>query len=153
MQTVESTPLSLNGIWRRGNGRLPYLYAVRKTAAIFFLTLLLLAQTPLQQVLRLPVFIEHFKEHRAEDPKLSLAAFIVLHYFSGNPKDDDYDRDMQLPFRAQDLVLISSTVVLPAQVEPDFTQPVFEPFVYPLLSEEAALPRHPFDIFQPPRSC
>jgi hypothetical protein len=138
--------------WRENTG-LTYLCPVRKPAAIFFLTLLLLAQTPLQQLLRLPVFIEHFSEHRAESPGLSLSFFIVLHYFSGNPKDDDYDRDMQLPFRAHDVVMISGTIVLPAQVEPSLSTPIFERRVYPLMSERGPLPRHRFDIFQPPRHC
>ena len=122
-------------------------------AAIFFLTIVLLAQTPLQQLLRLPVFIAHLKEHRAEDPSISFSAFIVLHYFSGNPKDADYDRDMQLPFRAQDVVLISSTVVLPGQVEMVFVSPAYKQRTYPLFHVTETLPNHSFDIFQPPRTA
>jgi hypothetical protein len=117
-----------------------------------FLTVILLAQTPLQQLLRLPVLVQHFQEHRTETPGISLSSFLILHYFSGHPKDADYDRDMQLPFRAQDVVLISSTVV-PEPVEIDFAPPVGEPKPYPLLHVKALLPIYPFDIFQPPRTC
>ena len=112
---------------------------------------MLLSQTPLQQVLRLPVFIEHFQEHRALNSHISLSAFVVLHYFSGNQKDADYDRDMQLPFRASDVVLISSTVVVPALVEPDFTLPISKEEQYPLLLAKDILPTTPFPVFQPPR--
>ena len=62
---------------------------MRKIAAIFFLTVLVLVQTPVQQFLKLPVLIAHFNEHRAENAGISFLEYIQLHYFSGNPKDDD----------------------------------------------------------------
>ena len=111
---------------------------------------MLLAQTPMQQVLRLPILIEHFREHQAENGSISLADFLILHYFSGNPKDADYDRDMQLPFRANDVVLVSS-VLLPAQVEVDFAPPAYEEKNYSIFCTTDLTPLHPFDIFQPPR--
>ena len=114
---------------------------------------MLLAQTPLQQVLRLPILIEHYYEHRSQNGGFSLSAFLVLHYFSGNPKYADYERDMQLPFRANDVVLISSTVVPPAQLEVDFTPPVYKEKTYPLLGADDLPPRHAVAIFQPPKSC
>lgn len=111
---------------------------------------MLMGQTPLQQLLRLPIFVQHLREHRAEDPGISIAAFVVEHYFSGNPVDDDYDRDMQLPFRAHDVVLISSTVV-PNQVELPLAPPSYDQKVYPLLPEKDLQPSYPFSVFQPPR--
>lgn len=55
--------------------------------------------TPLGELLKLPVLIEHFREHRIESPEMTVIGFIVLHYFSGDVRDADYERDMQLPFK------------------------------------------------------
>jgi hypothetical protein len=126
---------------------------VRKVSAIFFLSVMLLSQTPLQQVLRLPVLAIHYTEHKAENNHISFAAFMVLHYFSGHTKDKDYDRDMQLPFRSKEVVLINSTVVVPELVVADFTPPAYQekPFC-PFYS--ASLRSFPLpDIWQPPRFC
>lgn len=101
----------------------------------------------------MPVLIEHFREHRALNSGLSIGKFIVLHYFSGNPKDADYDRDMQLPFRAGDVILVSSTVVLPVQLELDFTPPAYGEKTYVLLGAEHLTPRHSASVFQPPKIC
>jgi hypothetical protein len=126
---------------------------VRKYTALFFLTVLLLAQTPVQQLLRTPVLAVHFLEHRAENMQFSFAEYLSQHYLSNHPKDKDYDRDMQLPFRHKEVVLINSTVVVPALLVADFTPPVYQetPFcqfyVAPLTSIT------PSGIWQPPRFC
>lgn len=133
-------------------GANPYFCNVRKVAAILFFSVILLAQTPVQQVLKLPILIEHFKEHRA-DKDISFLEFIKLHYFSGNPKDSDYDRDQQLPFRANDVILMSSTVVLPAQIVPAAPPLLFREKTYVLLKPTGLPSLHSFDIWQPPRSC
>lgn len=114
--------------------------------------MLLLAQTPLQQVLRLPILLEHYREHRADNKHLGLSAFIFLHYIGGHPKDADHDRDGQLPFLDKSEVLMSSTVVVPAQVVADFAPPVYEEHPYVPLCLTHLLPRHASDIFQPPRA-
>ena len=75
---------------------------MKRVAAILFLSIMLLSQTELHQILKFPVFVQHYFEHQAEDPNITLSQFIVLHYFSGNPVDDDYARDMQLPFKSND---------------------------------------------------
>lgn len=133
-------------------GAKPYFCAVRKVAAILFFSVILLAQTPVQQVLKLPILLEHFKEHRAANA-ISFLEFIKLHYFSGNPKDGDYDRDQQLPFRANDVILMSSTVVLPAQIVLAAPPLLFREKTYVLLKPTGLPSLHSFDIWQPPRSC
>jgi hypothetical protein len=45
----------------------------------------------------MPVLIEHYLEHKGENPKITLVSFIKMHY--DNPvKDADYKTDQQLPF-------------------------------------------------------
>lgn len=83
-----------------------------RVSAIGFLIIYLTANTELHQFLRLPVFFDHLKEHRQETPELDLFSFIDLHYFSGNPKDADHDRDEQLPFKSNDCVTAPSSLAI-----------------------------------------
>lgn len=53
----------------------------------------------------------HFSDHKKENKDINFISFIVLHYFSGNVKDADYERDMELPFKDSDNCLVSSTPV------------------------------------------
>jgi hypothetical protein len=73
---------------------------MQKWVARFFLIVMCCSQTELHQLIKIPVFWQHLQEHRAENPSISLTDFIVLHYFSGDVRDADYDRDMQLPFKS-----------------------------------------------------
>ncbi|MBN9338377.1 MAG: hypothetical protein J0I88_11130, partial [Chryseobacterium sp.] len=61
------------------------------------LSLYLVSTTELYQFLKMPVLIEHYLEHKGENPKITLVSFIKMHY--DNPvKDADYKTDQQLPF-------------------------------------------------------
>jgi hypothetical protein len=104
-------------------------------------------------MLKLPVLVEHFKEHRSGNSNITFTEFIVLHYFSGNPKDKDYDRDQQLPFRTNDVVLLTNTVVVPNQVAFDFTPPPHNDVTYPLFYIKPLTAKHSCGIWQPPKSC
>jgi hypothetical protein len=72
---------------------------LKKLTTIFFLAVYLFATTDTYQLLKLPVVFQHFTEHRAEDKRISFLEFLDIHYMHGSPKDADYDRDMQLPFK------------------------------------------------------
>jgi len=77
--------------------------------------------TPLGELLKLPVLIEHFREHKQETPDMTVMGFIVLHYFSGDIRDADYERDMQLPFKTMELS------PLPVAVAPSEPSPIAQP--------------------------
>lgn len=78
------------------------------------MALLLLTQTELHQLLKLPILVEHFQEHKALNKDISLLDFLKEHYLGHTVIDNDYQRDMQLPFKTTDCV---STVLI-ALVEP-----------------------------------
>jgi len=59
----------------------------------------LISFTELNQLVKLPLFVKHFIEHKNKDAQLSLAGFIEMHYLNGDVKDADYDEDMKLPFK------------------------------------------------------
>lgn len=70
---------------------------MKSIAIIFFLVLLTVTQTPLGQLLKLPVLIEHFYNHNQRD-KISFLEFLYDHY-SAEHKDADQKEDEQLPFK------------------------------------------------------
>ncbi len=72
---------------------------MKKLTAILFLIIYLISTTEVSQLSKLNVFFEHFSEHKAQDGGISLIAFIDMHYLNGSPRDKDYDRDMELPFK------------------------------------------------------
>jgi hypothetical protein len=72
---------------------------LNKTAAIFFFTVYLFSATEAHQLLKLPVIFQHYAEHKIEDKNISFFRFLDMHYMHGSPKDKDYERDMQLPFK------------------------------------------------------
>lgn len=127
---------------------------MRKAVAAFFLTIILLAQSPLQQLLKLPVLMEHFAEHKIRSRgEISFFEFIHLHYFTTHPDDGDADRDQQLPFRSSEVIMMGSTVMVPEQILPGFEPPVFKERTYPLFNVTGFSSLFAYDIWQPPKSC
>jgi hypothetical protein len=110
-----------------------------------------LSTTEFHQFLKLPLLIQHFQEHRLENPGMSLAKFLRIHYQDFNIKDKDYDQDMKLPFKTADFSLAAQVILLETtsiQMAPPSIVEALAPSLgkdWPLLSS------HPGKIFQPPR--
>lgn len=68
--------------------------------AISLLFLYISSTTEFHELLKVPVLIGHFMEHRSENKDLSFWDFIFMHYAQGQVKDADYDKDMRLPFKS-----------------------------------------------------
>ncbi len=124
---------------------------MKRFLTIFCFSVIVTAGTQLHQLLKLPVFVQHFQEHQKEDKNISLLRFVIIHYFSGNPKDNDYNRDMQLPFKTTECssLITIAVVLLPAVTaeRPEF----FISNSYPALKNNTFLPSHLSDIWQPPK--
>ena len=60
---------------------------------------MLLVQTPVNQLMKLTILIEHYFEHKDKDSKISVIDFLKMHYTNEDIKDADHERDMQLPFK------------------------------------------------------
>ncbi|WP_449388236.1 hypothetical protein [Chryseobacterium lineare] len=70
---------------------------MKKLISILLLSLYLVSTTELYQLLKLPVLIEHYIEHKNLSPEMSFTAFLKVHY--DHPvKDNDYETDQKLPF-------------------------------------------------------
>jgi hypothetical protein len=127
---------------------------MRKYLAFLMLFSYLFSTTELNEVLKVPVFIEHFIEHSQENPNLSFLGFIKLHYFNGDPKDADYETDMKLPFKKHDICAISTILLqdVPKHFEISFQYSSFEELMQKNFSYTIGeIPSPHFTIFQPPK--
>ncbi len=109
----------------------------------------------MSQLLKLPVLLSHFEEHQADNPGLSLAEFLQMHYAGDDRNDSDHQRDMQLPFKTHDNCSaqllqvcppLSCSVALPRILHAEGPQPGFPHDVF---VSSAFLS----NIWQPPKSC
>ncbi len=70
---------------------------MRKKLAILLISLHLLGNTEAGQAFKLPKLLDHFTQHRQNDPSLSFMDFIFMHYGGDDGTDTDNDQDQQLP--------------------------------------------------------
>jgi len=72
-------------------------------ALLIITTLLFLnSSTELHQLFRLPMLVQHYHQHRQQDPSLSLFGFLKIHYSNDHPGDNDDNDDRQLPFKSDE---------------------------------------------------
>lgn len=125
---------------------------MKKLAVYALLIIYALTFSEALQLLKMPVLVQHFWEHHEQDPQLSLARFLKLHYTGKYTLDEDYSKDQQLPFRTSNDLL--NTVSF---CELHFTLPVIAPHHFMLsrpvllFKEDVQERRNSRDIFQPPR--
>ena len=132
--------------------------SMKKVLAIFFLSTYLISTTELGQLLKFPMLLEHYFEHKEKNPQISVMEFLVLHYegnhLENHPHDDDYDQDQKLPFIMHGDVLSFCFV---------YPQPLFFESFHKIdiresskvVSFDDAFISNQFlsSIWQPPRSC
>jgi hypothetical protein len=111
------------------------------------LVLLTLTQTPLGQLAKLPVLIEHYYKHKKQDG-VSLLEFLKDHYAKGH-NDADQSEDEQLPFKTLILQNIGFALV-PGIVRIDFSINFDVP--KKIILQGFCVPQqHLCSIFHPPR--
>lgn len=72
---------------------------MRKPGAIILFVVYLAAVVQLEQLAKLPVLFQHYREHIRMEGEISFLAFLQEHYVEDDSTDYDYARDMQLPFK------------------------------------------------------
>ncbi|KFF11290.1 hypothetical protein N6B72_01115 [Chryseobacterium soli] len=88
---------------------------MRKFISIILLSFYLVSTTELYQLLKIPVLIEHFMEHKEQNAEMTLMSFLKMHY--DHPvKDADYQTDQKLPF-----IVHSSPLTLLFTISPNIT--------------------------------
>jgi hypothetical protein len=74
--------------------------SLKKTISIFFLLIFLTSNTEAHQLLKLPLLVHHYTEHKKQNKKISFADFINMHYVMADDGDGDTTEDMKLPFKS-----------------------------------------------------
>jgi hypothetical protein len=52
------------------------------------------------QLLKMPMLIEHYFDHRGENKDLTLFQYLNIHYSNPHPKDSNDAKDKRLPFKS-----------------------------------------------------
>jgi len=117
-------------------------------AAISLFLIYLISFTEFKEVLRLPLLVQHYGEHKELAGEMSFFEFLVMHYETDVAHDD---RDNRLPFKDCSQSFIGQVVVLPIQKisladRSEVNTPDYQ-FFY--LQHEPKLIAS--DIFQPPK--
>ncbi len=128
---------------------------LKKAISILFLSIYLMASTEAHQLLKLPVVFEHFVEHQQEDSNIGFLEFLDIHYLHGSPKDADYDRDMQLPFKtSSDCVSVFASASISNHLLISIDMPLFYVKSFKVeLDHNQPLSSYLANIWQPPRHC
>lgn len=98
----ESPTINLRYLYaaiRHSSGRIHIFAAMQKKVAFILLLILLLNNTTIGQLMRLPVLVAHFNEHKQRDARISVFEYLSMHYWGTDMDDQDDHRDNQLPFK------------------------------------------------------
>lgn len=127
---------------------------MKRTLAILAFSVYLFGATDAYQLLKIPLFIKHFVTHQKEDATLSLVGFIKIHYLDPLVIDDDFDQDMQLPFKTHetDGCMISAISIPLQKIALEVPHTFVSPIVYSMLEESPYFFLPMVKIFQPPRA-
>lgn len=74
---------------------------LKRGVAIFLLLSLVLTNTELHQVLKVPVLVSHYLKHRDSNSTYSFISFILEHYSEAKSTNHDKDHE-RLPFKSND---------------------------------------------------
>ncbi|WP_143150633.1 hypothetical protein [Chitinophaga sancti] len=104
------------------------------------------------QLLKLPVLVAHYIEHRAQDGNLTVMQFLSMHYLSKDDNDNDQDRDNQLPFKKVNSATVHQIFTPLAKITNLKVQAVVnEDIQYPEPDEDRLPNPATSDLFRPPR--
>jgi hypothetical protein len=96
---------------------------VKKLIALILFVVYTISSTELREIVKLPVLIQHFNEHRQLNHQITFSQYLVDHYNNLPHTDNDEDRDNQLPFKRADSNIMFSPVI-PASGFVELRKPV-----------------------------
>lgn len=127
---------------------------LKKIISILILAIYMLSCTEFDQLLRIPLLVAHFIEHKQESKDISFAEFMLIHYVQEYSFNGDYEQDTNLPFKSVDgntiQVVAFITLLNPClKAKPIYAADKrFKPFEQ-LFIDNAYLS----SIWQPPKHC
>lgn len=128
---------------------------MRSALIYFFLGIFFLGTTPVLELFKLPELLRHYQEHKSENQNLSILEFIDIHYLHGNVQDEDYEKDMKLPFKkysgtANQVFYATSLNIIPEQ-QKEMCYEVLEQDEQ-ILTDDHWTSQYLHKIWQPPRT-
>ena len=117
---------------------------VLRLAVVLWLQLYLLAP----EMAKLPMLVEHYREHTGSNSALDLSAFLELHYADGSHQDSDHQEHGNLPFHHHH----SGAVLSSAPPDPVSFPELFAAREAPFLPEDTELTGHQAELLRPPRT-
>lgn len=125
---------------------------MRKAIAILILSLFLTSTTDLYQLLKLPLLVDHYMQHKRLDARITVWQFLCIHYAHGDVKDADYAQDMKLPFKTSDKYNSSNLVAIPTSaISYNLNVPLTVAPLYGTYHLPGKLPSFLSAIWQPPK--
>lgn len=124
---------------------------MKRHFSILMIVAMAFAQTPFQEILRVPLLFTHYRQHKSTELSLSWGRFLNEHYNSKSHTDSDTEKDNQLPFAGSELHLIASMFGCtgPACFEYQFPTSPARTLEHQLLARLLSPSLH--RIFQPPK--
>lgn len=128
---------------------------MKRLVSIIFLASYLLSLTELNQLIKLPLLVEHFAEHQQNDKELTLIKFLNMHYSNDDDNDGDNEKDAQLPFKSHNSCLSTTLMAF----LPDLSYSIhykndnIESVSFPIKNQNSIPSSFANSIWQPPKSC
>lgn len=120
--------------------------------AKFLLFIFMVQSTQFGEVLKVPLLVAHFIQHKHLYPDTTAYGFIKMHYFDKTVVDADYAQDMQLPFKTVDTHFLSLHLSLPPLFIRLAATANFVPKNNPPIHDFGVPSAYPSDFFQPPKA-
>jgi hypothetical protein len=127
---------------------------VKRLFSIFLLITYLFSATVFGELLKIPILIDHYKEHKAANVDMDIFDFFYLHYASKKNIDADYQKDLKLPFKSNS----ESTMQLYSCIEPYTVLLINNIYYIDKITPKAFYQNFHTNyyfggIWQPPRTC
>lgn len=128
---------------------------MKKLIAILFLTVYVFSATEFNQLLKLPLLVEHYIEHKEENKLITFLEFLHMHYSTAHAKDADYNKDMKLPFKSTgNTIAFNALNCLQPNLETELNYPVQNSKAfYSIYSEHIPNSALLNSIWQPPKQA
>lgn len=129
---------------------------MRSVSIIALISIYLMGNTELGQLIKLPQLFTHYQKHHKENPSLNFFKFLVMHYAGEDGTTADDSDDMQLPCHDYQHTGIFLVFAPLSYLEPSLNKVIYSnKIVYGdgLFSFNPS--EHVFSFLQPPRivSC
>ncbi|MES2794967.1 MAG: hypothetical protein V4683_03320 [Bacteroidota bacterium] len=124
---------------------------MKKAIAISLLSIYLVSSTELYQLLKLPILIEHYSEHKTQNNEMSFWDFLSLHY---NQEFNHDNTDNKLPFKSHNICSgISLVAFIPNPFGLTFLKsPEYQPKKHTFYHKVFFISSVISSIWQPPRA-